>query len=237
MRRALDLFCGGGGAARGILAAGFDEVVGIDIADHRRAYPGLFILGDALRPPVRLADFDFVWASPPCQRFSFAIRSRPEHIGRHPNHIDAVRALLRGTVHCIENVPGAPLKVSVKLTGAMFGLGVHRERIFEVGGFEPPFALLVQDRRRVTNGELSCVAGNGVNNAWNIRRKRGKGTSWADLPEGLRNRLRKANSKRAWCDAMQLPDTMTRDEIKEAVPPAYAEFIAREALRQMERFG
>ena len=52
--RALDLFCGGGGAARGILAAGLSiEIVGIDIKDHRKSYPGHFIQGDALNPPVR----------------------------------------------------------------------------------------------------------------------------------------------------------------------------------------
>ena len=32
---------------------------------------------------------------------------------------------------------------------------------------------------------------------------------------------------------MGLPESMTRAEISEAVPPAYAECIAREALRQM----
>ena len=228
--RALDLFCGGGGAARGILAAGFDEVVGIDIADHRRAYPGHFILGDALKPPVRLEDFDFVWASPPCQAFSIAHMNRPPEKRRsHPNKIPATRKLLaRHRVTCMENVPRAPMRADVVLTGAMFDLDIRRDRIFECS-FPVPFALHRQHTKTVMDGGLSIVAGHGANNP----HKRYMG--WRDLPEDLRRKLSDANSKAGWCRAMDLPDSMTRDEIKEAVPPAYAEFIAREALRQMGR--
>ena len=41
-RIALDLFSGAGGAALGLLDAGFDEVVGIDIREPT-GYPGTFI--------------------------------------------------------------------------------------------------------------------------------------------------------------------------------------------------
>ena len=229
MIRALDLFCGGGGAARGILAAGFDEVVGIDNVDHRKAYPGHFILSDALHPPVRLDDFDFVWASPPCQKFSPAAMNRPpEQRREHPNLLPQTRALLmRASASCMENVPKAPLRADVSLTGAMFDLDIKRERIFEIAGFEPPFALLKHDVRTVMDGGLAIVAGQGANNP----HKRYVG--WRELPDDLRRRLSAKNCKAGWADAMGLPLTMTRDEIKEAVPPAYAEFIAREALRQI----
>ena len=46
---ALDLFCGGGGAALGILEAGFDRVVGIDIKRHKH-YPGDFYPRGRLAP-------------------------------------------------------------------------------------------------------------------------------------------------------------------------------------------
>ena len=229
--KALDLFCGGGGAARGMLAAGFDEVVGIDIKDHRRAYPGTFIQGDALAPPVCLGDFGFVWASPPCQRFSRALHKCPaEQRLDYPDLLPATRALLAGhAVTCMENVPQAPMWADLMLSGAMFGLDIKRERIFEIRGFTPPFALQKQDTRTVMDGGLAIVAGRGVNNPHK------RHTGWLELPDELRQKLSKRNSKAGWCDAMGLPPIMTRDEIKEAVPPAYAEFIAREALRQIQR--
>ncbi len=33
--RALDLFCGGGGASKGLLDAGFEQVVGVDLEQQR----------------------------------------------------------------------------------------------------------------------------------------------------------------------------------------------------------
>jgi len=70
---ALDLCCGLGGWAEGLLAAGWD-VVGVDVEERFRAvYPGRFFCFD-LRTLTR-ADFGkmeflLVVASPPCQEFS-----------------------------------------------------------------------------------------------------------------------------------------------------------------------
>ena len=50
--RALDLYCGGGGVAYGLLRAGFKVVVGVDIEDHSASYPGVFLMGDALKVPL-----------------------------------------------------------------------------------------------------------------------------------------------------------------------------------------
>src|SRR5574342_244387 len=92
--RALDLFCGAGGASMGLHRAGFD-VTGIDNHPQPR-YPFRFIQGDALRPPVRLEDFDLVWASPPCQGYS-----RTRHLPwlkdkKRPLLIPPTRELLSG---------------------------------------------------------------------------------------------------------------------------------------------
>lgn len=66
--RLLDLFCGAGLAADGYHAAGFDEIVGVDI-NPQPSYPYGFIQGDAL-DVLRtwdLTQFDAIHASPPCQ--------------------------------------------------------------------------------------------------------------------------------------------------------------------------
>lgn len=125
----LDLFCGAGGAAMGLYRAGFD-VTGVDIVPQPR-YPFRFIRADALRPPVRLEDFDLIWASPPCQGYS-RTRHLPWLMGkRHPLLIEPVRALLeRHPATVIENVEDSPL-TGIELRGEMFGLHYRRLRRFE----------------------------------------------------------------------------------------------------------
>lgn len=138
--KALDLFCCDGGAAMGLHQAGFDEIVGIDIAPHPN-YPFDFIQGDATNPPVDFKDFDFIWASPPCQMFSAATHINPKQHskrrGIYRNLIPETRKLLQdsGIPFCIENVPKAPLRKDLLLCGEMFGLRVIRHRIFEICGF------------------------------------------------------------------------------------------------------
>ena len=130
--RALDLFCGGGAVAEGLLAAGFNEVVGVDIVDHRKNYPGRFVQGDALDLELDLNEFDFIWASPPCQAYSVA--TPVEVRAHHPDLIDDVRTMLQShRFTCIENVMRAPLRADIVLTGPTVGLPrIERARKFEV---------------------------------------------------------------------------------------------------------
>ena len=111
---ALDLYCGAGGATRGLQQAGF-SVVGVDLK-HQPNYCGdAFVRADALEH-LKNADldrFDFIWASPPCQRFT-ALKKAPGAKGdAHLDLIAPTRALLKQSgkpySHQQENVVGAPL--------------------------------------------------------------------------------------------------------------------------------
>lgn len=126
--RAIDLYCGGGGASRGLERAGF-EVTGVDVVDQPH-YPYRFLRADARK--VDLAGYDFIWASPPCQAFT-AYKRRTQHVRPRANLIPATRRQLQasGAVYVIENVMGAPLEDPFMLCGSMFGLDVQRHRLFE----------------------------------------------------------------------------------------------------------
>lgn len=197
--KALDLFCGAGGASAGLVRAGF-EVVGVDIAPMPE-YPFEFVRGDATRPPVKIAAFDFVWASPPCQCFSIAAR-RWKNAGKdYPDLVATTRAMLEaaGVPFVLENVRGAPLRADLVLSGGMFGRNIKRDRIFETHGFRTE-----RPKMRKAREPLCTVAGHGGN-----------------------SRTYKLGD---WKEAMGI-DWMSRDRLTQAIPPDYSEYIAREFLR------
>ena len=151
--KALDLFCGGGGAARGLIAAGY-EVVGVDLY-RSPAYPGPVLVGDAM--DIRagdLAGFDLVWASPPCQRYSQATPERSR--SKHPDLLEAIQDLLGtwGGLSIVENVMRAPLAAPqdgclVTISGPQVGLHlIERKRQFACSGFVPMIAPRAPLRRR-----------------------------------------------------------------------------------------
>ena len=219
--KALDLFCGGGGAAIGMRWAGF-EVVGIDIQVHRN-YPGHFIQGDALNPPVDIMDFDLVWSSPPCQAHSFASKFGDNDWERHPNLIPETRELLKGHPYSvIENVPGAPLRHNVVLTGKSVGL----ERLERRRHFECSFMMFYPKPERLERwkweqGIAGTITKSMCSSSHFYHRKAN------GLPGRIPNTVAKG--------IMGIPVIykMTNAEIGEAVAPPMAEFIAREARRQM----
>ncbi len=131
--RLLDLFCGAGGAGMGYHWAGFD-VVGVDLVD--RGYPFPFKQADAMT--FDLDSFDAIHASPPCQAhtgMSNRWRGKGGKADSHVSLIAEIRARLEetGVPWVIENVPGAAklMRDPIVLTGEMFGLRVHRPRLFE----------------------------------------------------------------------------------------------------------
>jgi DNA (cytosine-5)-methyltransferase 1 len=134
--RALDLYCGAGGATRDLQLAGF-HVTGIDLFPQPNYIGDRFIQADVLTlAPDFLAGFDFVHSSPPCQALS---TMRHVHNAK-PHLIPATRELLRasGRPYVIENVEGARAHLidPILLCGTMFGLGaegreLRRHRLFE----------------------------------------------------------------------------------------------------------
>lgn len=205
--KALDLFCGAGGASCGLERAGF-EVVGVDHVDQP-AYPYRFVQMNAMDAPLGwLSGFDLVWASPPCQAFT-AYQRRKRHVRPAPNLIPRVRALLQraGVPYIIENVPGAPLQDSVQLCGSSFGLDVRRHRIFET-----TFPVLAPECAHQWQTPRFPPASNRRN-----RRCTVEVGVWR-IPLEVQQR------------AMGI-DWMTREELSQAVPPAYSEHLAREFRR------
>jgi DNA (cytosine-5)-methyltransferase 1 len=103
------------------------EVVGVDIAPQPK-YPFEFHQADALTFP--LDGFDAIHASPPCQAYT---RAQKLQGNTHPELIEPIRARLKaaGVPYVIENVVGAPLHTPIMLCGASFGLKVYRHRLFE----------------------------------------------------------------------------------------------------------
>lgn len=205
--RALDLFCGAGGASMGLHRAGFD-VVGVDIKPQPH-YPFEFICEDALHLTGVYCDFDFIWASPPCQA----------HVGFNAswndNDHDSLIAETRGVLarqsvpYVIENVVGSPLRTTIQLCGSHFGLGVRRHR-----RFESSFILLQRPCQHY--GRYVGVYG--------------------DHPQGHYGdgyRIPRARSLAEAQEAMGI-DWMTWKEITQAIPPAYSEFIGRAALAYVE---
>lgn len=204
--RLLDLFSGAGGSAVGYHRAGFD-VVGVDIIDHPD-YPFRLIIGDALE--ADLDGYDVVHASPPCQAYTtMSNRAR----GNHSDLLEPVQAKLRawGGVYVIENVPGARsrMREPLLLHGGMFGLGVHRPRLFE------------------TNTPVMVYKAPAVQNPIGVYGNHHDGRLLFDRADGSAQR---AASSLEQAQAAMGIDWMGWDDLREAIPPAYTEYIGAQLL-------
>jgi DNA (cytosine-5)-methyltransferase 1 len=144
-------------------------------------------------------EFDAIHASPPCQAYSNAARIRNRS---HPDFVGVLRLefLRIGKPHIIENVVGAPLFRPVMLCGASFpGLCVYRHRLFETS-----FMLPAIDHKQHT--EPQC--------------KMGRPPQLGDFVHVVGN-----FSNVAYARLAMGIDWMTRDELREAIPPAYTEYV------------
>ena len=219
---ALDLFCGAGGAALGLQAAGF-EVVGVDI-EIPSAYPGQFIQADVRNLPMDVRDFDFIWASPPCQEHSCA-RNGYTTPTRYECLIPETRTILKEHPYtCIENVPGAPIRPDVILTGPPCGLPYIRwKRWFGVSWFcLYPYPAIPS--RWLSRAGLLITPTRGGASTHNMEMRRAAG--FHSVP--------RRDEKKA-AKGIPIEVQMTNDETGEAVPPPYAHLIAAQAAEHIRK--
>ena len=181
------------------------EIVGVDISPQKN-YPFTFFLGDALEYP--LEGFDFVWASPPCQQFSTAGLSHRMNGRKYQNLIEATRQKLidSGIPWVMENVTNAPIRRDVVLCGSHFGLKVVRHRAFE---FWEPRTILMPPCNHAS--DVVTVCGHGTP-SWVMKQRIERG--FHANPTITEKR-----------EAMGIGWT-NREELSQAIPPAYSEFIA-----------
>jgi DNA (cytosine-5)-methyltransferase 1 len=203
--------------------AGF-EVVGVDIEPQPR-YPFEFHQADAVSILRSMVDypsfsgemwrpgyFAAIHASPPCQDHS-PLKSRA---GEHGTGwmLDATLELLaqQPAVWVVENVGSAHNRADFLLCGEMFGLRTVRHRRFTI---DPRFSALLavpphgkHRRPTSTKNRVSALAeGHNLSITGNV------GVHAGPLCMGI--------------------DWMTGDELSQAIPPAYTEFIGEQLLAHL----
>jgi len=217
--KALDLFCCAGGATLGLQQAGF-EVTGVDMdARNRDVYPGHFIHADVQEvTPDFLAEFDLVWASPPCQAFSTMRHGPGEPRKPGVNLIPFTRELLAGHPNtCIENVPPAPIRADLTLTAPTFGLmRIERKRIFELS--KPIDQPVLQHMPKGT-----MARGEGIVVTTSLA---APGHYYPRRKAGLPGRVPAEEA----CEAMGIDLPLNAHQVGEAIPPAYARYIGERLL-------
>ncbi len=213
--KVLDLFCGAGGCSMGYSQAGF-EVVGVDIKPMPR-YPFRFILGDALEVLVEMIEsgeieeYSLIASSPPCQKYT--------NMGNvwkgkeYPDLVAATRTILidTGLPYVIENVEGARdwLINPILLCGSMFGLRVYRHRLFECN----PWLLMPP---HIAHQDSTPKAGRGTAS-----------------PKGFISVAGHFSNVEYAKEAMGI-DWMVRDELSQAIPPAYTQWLGCQMLEMVK---
>ena len=211
---ALDLFCGAGGASKGLLDAGFDVIIGVDIEKQPEYFGNDFNKTDALKLKIGyLTLFDFIWASPPCQAYSYGSKKDRNKGKKYPDLIAATKQMLlkTGKPFVIENVVGSPLRKDLLLCGEMFGLRIVRHRIFEIHGFKCKQSEHPKHKPPITFKGLK------------------KKKSWYMQVAGHGGQSYSFKLK-DWQKAMGIDWIKDRHTLAQCVPPAYAKYIGKQFL-------
>ncbi len=199
------MYCSAGGCSEGYARAAEElghtiEITGVDIKPQPN-YPFMFVLGDAITFAKQTAGyFTHYHASPPCQEHS---RTKSLHDAIYPDLLSPTRDALRqtGKPFIIENVMGAKMDNAIILDGPMFGLPIIRKRKFE-------------------SNRLILQPGKG----YKKRGKYAKNCTRRDFDGYFIIGGHQMGTLSEWRQAMGI-DWMTRDELAEAIPPAYTHWI------------
>jgi DNA (cytosine-5)-methyltransferase 1 len=216
--RLLDLFCGAGGASVGYHRAGF-EVVGVDSSPMPR-YPFEFHQADAMTYP--LDGFDAVHASPPCHGHSaLNVVNGIEYGTEWMLGATIDRLTESGLPFVVENVATARRHMpnAITLCGSEFGLSTQLEPYGEVW--------LRRHRLFESNVFLWRAGGCNCSGKWTVG-VYGHGAG------GSGQRVRGKGVAQASREVMGI-DWMSRDELDEAIPPAYTQFVGEQLLDQITR--
>ncbi|HEY7416366.1 MAG TPA: hypothetical protein VH593_14330 [Ktedonobacteraceae bacterium] len=225
----MDLYSGAGGAARGYADAGF-EVVGVDIVPQPH-YPFEFHQGDALQVMdmllagkewygYTLDDFNALHGSPECKGYTDCNLSP---IAFYERHIGDVRTRFQrsGKLYIIENVRGAVRKkhlhACLMLCATMFGRGMQRHRFFE------------SNVMLYAPGQCDHRLGNiGIygHSVWDYSLKGTPRKDGRNRPDSVPLAVGRAVMDCPW---------MGIEELAEALPPYYTEWIGRQLITALQR--
>lgn len=151
-------------------------------------------------------EFDLIHASPPCQSYSTMTN---RHASSEPELIQPLRQWLEatGSQYVIENVEGARGEMvnPVKLCGTMFGLATRRHRLFETSF--PVWALACQRHTQ----DLVAVYGRPDGRLLWTRVDGSEYRAWSSIKDGQQ--------------ALGIDWSEDWHQLREAIPPAYTEFI------------
>lgn len=203
----LDTYCCQGGASMGYHRAGF-TVTGVDLHPQPH-YPFTFIQADAIDYIREHGhEYDLITGSPTCRRWTNAQRIQGND---HPDLITPTREAMKasGRPYIIENVEGAAAALvdPLLLCGSMFGLKTYRHRLFESS---LPLGTRMHPRHTAPLAKMGRrpQPGEYMHVVGNF--------SGADLAR----------------EVMGMP-WATRDGLREAIPPAYTEFIGEQAAAHL----